>query len=735
MQSMTTFEIARRLAKQHFHVVPIAENSKWPPILKDFPQRATTDQDQIRRWWVDPVMGLEQGYNVGISTTNYNGSEHLIVVDIDGKDKDGFAEIIKLEFEGFSLPPTYTQYTPNAGEHLVYKSKVPVGQRDLAPGVNIRAKGGYIVGAGCSINGKFYTANDLPVADAPQWLVDRCAKPSEKKMPSIVPIQVNEERAVLLATEFLKLRASLSIEGASGDNTAFAVAARVRDFGVDPITAHELLLDHWNDRCEPPWSPDELWTKIDNAYQYSKDIQGNAAPEAHFTPVAELPKPERTEKLHPFEKLNKKYAFVIAGSGHHIIWETTDEKGQFKLGHLREETFHALHAAKFLSIGTDSKPTTRLWMRHKDRRTFHGFCFRPELDTPDGFYNLWRGFSVKPLADGTNPTAIAQKAVDSFLEHIEKNVCLGDEFLTRWVTGYLAHMVQKPWQKPETALVFKGDEGVGKTIIVKTMGKFFGPHYLPTSKKRYLTGDFNSHLENKILFVLEEACWAGDKAAESTLKDLITGDTIVIEHKGQEPFTVANCMRVVITSNEPWAIPAGPTNRRFAVFEVSSARIGDRDFFGGIQDGMDAGGHELLLRYLLAFDLKGIDLNKAPATAGLLAQKRLTMGPLQEWYEDSLLQGEIGDTDAGGVSWQEEIECAKLRDSFRRWMPVHARNNRLPSDRETGTLLLKMCPSIHHFRKRIGNRLTWAYRFPPLEQARREWEAYIGHKVEWDKEE
>jgi hypothetical protein len=46
------------------------------------------------------------------------------------------------------------------------------------------------------------------------------------------------------------------------------------------------------------------------------------------------------------------------------------------------------------------------------------------------------------------------------------------------------------------------------------------------------------------MFALDEAFWSGDKQAEGTLKDLITGRDHVIEHKGKEPYTVANKTRV-----------------------------------------------------------------------------------------------------------------------------------------------------------------------------------------------
>jgi hypothetical protein len=93
------------------------------------------------------------------------------------------------------------------------------------------------------------------------------------------------------------------------------------------------------------------------------------------------------------------------------------------------------------------------------------------------------------------------------------------------------------------------------------------------------------------MFALDEAFWSGDKQAEGVLKDLITGRDHVIEHKGKEPYSVANKTRVVIIGNEDWLIPASHDERRFAFFDVGDGRKQDRAFFQSMREGMEAGGY------------------------------------------------------------------------------------------------------------------------------------------------
>src|SRR6185312_15948020 len=99
-------------------------------------------------------------------------------VNSKGEKINGAEELLRLEINGFLFPPTLEQTTPTGGKHLIYRVKEPVrqGVNVLGKGLDIRAFGGYIVGAGSTIRGLEYTINDHEIADAPEWLVSRCRK-------------------------------------------------------------------------------------------------------------------------------------------------------------------------------------------------------------------------------------------------------------------------------------------------------------------------------------------------------------------------------------------------------------------------------------------------------------------------------------------------------------------------------------------------------------------------------
>lgn len=347
------------------------------------------------------------------------------------------------------------------------------------------------------------------------------------------------------------------------------------------------------------------------------------------------------------------------------------------------------------------------------------------------YFNLWRGFAVEPWPVGETPDAEAAAALDAFLDHARANVCGGDETLYRWLVGYFAHIIQRPQEKPLVAPVFKGEKGVGKNALIERVGHLLGSHFLVTSKRRYLVGNFNGHLERLLLFVLDEAFWSGDKEAEGILKDLITGSTHLIEIKGQESYTVANRCRIVIIGNEDWLVPASHDERRFAVFQVGSARKQDRQFFIEMRERMERGGYRLLLRYLLDFDLTGLDFNEAPHTSGLLEQKHASLDPFFQWWLDCLAEGQIVGSDFGG-QWVDKIETGRFRAAFRRYVKERNIRSRVPEDRSIGKLLKKCAPGIKKVRERSGEALPYVYVMPKLEACRAAWSRFIGHTLEWE---
>ncbi len=690
---------------------PLRRGSKLP-ASKGWQDQATRDEVQIAKW-------RAQGRQLGIFTSKLGAGAALVVVDVDMKHgKNGEAQILRLDMEGSELPATLEQRTPSGGRHLVYSHPVALkqGVDVLGPGLDIRSRGGYVVE---------YALDDQPIAPCPQWLVDRLgAAPDTQPQAHVVLAGVDAARALRRATEWLAT-APTSVEGEAGDLTAFRTAARLKDFGISDVDCLDLLLGGWNEACEPPWEAEELAAKVSNAYAYSRDPQGVADPGTAFEPVERAaPADDEPEpRGHPFDVLNREFAFIKKGA--FVLQETTDEDDKFVTEHLNMAEFHGWHAnVPFAAGNSRPRPISECWMEWSGRRQFEAVVFAPQQAVDARFYNMWRGFSVEPATTGDHP------AVQAFCEHALKNVCGGKVDLYQWLMGYFAHMIQRPYEKPLVALVFKGAKGTGKNALVERVGTLLGNHFMVADDDRYLMGNFNSHLEANLFFALDEAAWAGDKRAEGRLKGLITGQHHNIERKGKEVYRVKNLSRVAIIGNERWLVPATQDERRFAVFNVGDGRKQDRAFFESMRLGMEAGGYAHLLKFLQDFPMS--DVNAAPETAGLVEQKLATLEPQAAWWYECLTSGTIAGGDWAG-QWPERIPTNRLRDAFSRWARQQNVRSRLPTEQPFGEDLKKLAPSFVKKKTRPlePKDTTYSYATPGLDVLRAEFDKFIGGDTDW----
>lgn len=714
------------LAARGFHVFPLVPNSKRPAI-DDFPTLASRDPQRIRTWWVDPILDMEQPYNVGISTTRFKDDESLIVLDVDNKGKKkGDEEVISLEIQGFALPETLTQLTPTGGRHLVYRNPFPVKQGveifGKGTGLDTRAKGGYIVAAGSILDDKEYTwSSDLPVVSAPEWLVQKCGQAPEKSEKSPAPAAIiDQERAIERAIFYLQNEAPQSVKGSGGDQTAYKVAARVKDFGVDAGTCLDIMLEHWFNGSG--WTPEKLKAKVDHAYTYGQTPVGSGSPEAQFEEVKDEGKKEEEFYL---EKINKEYALVYMEGSHFILHETIDEKGRPKRVLLSEQTFKR----RFSPFSVQKSGTyAEVWLDWEGRREYKGLCFAPERDARHGYYNLWRGFTCKATAY-SDANADQRRGFDMFIEHVRENVCRNDPALFAWLMGYFAHMVQRPWERPLTTVVFRGGKGVGKNAAIDRVGNLLGSgHYLVAHDGRYLTSNFNGHLDSCLCLVLDEAFWSGDKSAEGKLKGITTAPEIMIERKGKEPYMVDNLVRLIVIGNEDWLVPASADERRYGVFDVGVGKKQNRKYFTDMRILVDEkGGRDVLLHYLQNFDLSTVDVNDAPKTDALHDQKVSSLEPFYQWLFEILQEGGIG-----GRDWDGDFDKERFRNSFYQFCREKNIRSRLPDNLTLLKLLREVVPEAKSTKRREGAETVWIYRLGTLAECRKGWDRYIGHEVKWE---
>lgn len=229
---------------------PVKPRDKTP--LVQWKIAATLDATQLEEW-ARRFPECNWGWAV---------PEGFVVVDVDGSE--GLEQAKALEAKGCELPPTLTIQT-GRGLHCIYRTtaRFPKANPNLAGKINTRTQGGFVVAAGSTHgNGVRYEILDKsPVADAPEWLIDRLTAPQTQPTPARGKI------------------------GEGGRNSHLtSVAGSLRKHGADYPELKAALLVENGKRCDPPLPEKEVDTIARSIEKY--------LPPANVTALLNDPRPK-----------------------------------------------------------------------------------------------------------------------------------------------------------------------------------------------------------------------------------------------------------------------------------------------------------------------------------------------------------------------------------------------------------------------------------------------------------
>lgn len=357
------------------------------------------------------------------------------------------------------------------------------------------------------------------------------------------------------------------------------------------------------------------------------------------------------------------------------------------------------------------------WLKSPDRSQHEGVVFVPGGTVP-GYYNLWTGWGIQPKPGECG----------LFTEFVHEIICGGSSALFAYVWGWCAHMFQHPQTLPGTALVLRGAMGIGKNRFAETLGRLVGAHFIQLNSLNQVTGRFSGHLADVLLVFANEAIWGGDKSAEGALKAMVTDPYSPIESKGKDIRSCANYKRLIVASNEDWAIPRGKGDRRFVICDVSAKRKEDRTYFSALMRELRNGGYAALMHEMMTANLSNFDPAQLPAEireAGWELAVR-TSGSIDRWWFDVLQRGYLyyeepayaGGPDAddsAGYIWPDWLATEQVQTHYLRWCERHRVHH--PESVETlGRALSRY--GLRNYRPRDGKQRIHAYQFPTIDTAR-----------------
>jgi len=199
---------------------------------------ATADVAVIRRWWK-----RWPDANIGIPTGPASG---LLVMDVDPRNggKESLANFIR---EHGQLPHTIEQITGGGGSHYGFSFADGVRCGTLAPGIDYKGAGGYIVASpSLHLSGKTYRWSGskwwdqlLNPSKAPKWLLGR----------------IQESRNGARAES---ARRSEKWTTGERNNQLMSFAGTMRRRGMSRESIEAALIQENDGRCDPPLAETEV---------------------------------------------------------------------------------------------------------------------------------------------------------------------------------------------------------------------------------------------------------------------------------------------------------------------------------------------------------------------------------------------------------------------------------------------------------------------------------------------
>jgi len=262
-------EEAIRLTELGYPVFPCKPGAKSPATQHGH-KDVTTSKEIVEKWW-----GGDSGANLAIPT------EGLLVVDVDGADNPWPNDPDKSR----DLAAGAVSRTPRGGRHFIFRQ--PDGKDwgntagKIAPMVDTRGDGGYILVAPSEVDGKFYewlieldvSPDGLP--EPPTWLALMTDGAGEPIRSAVAPLQLGTN----------------SIPAGQRNHSLASIGGTLRRIGLGEPEILAAISATNSARCTPPLEAGEVEQIAASVARYDPDQVAVAITEDHFAQMMDDTEP------------------------------------------------------------------------------------------------------------------------------------------------------------------------------------------------------------------------------------------------------------------------------------------------------------------------------------------------------------------------------------------------------------------------------------------------------------
>lgn len=414
-------------------------------------------------------------------------------------------------------------------------------------------------------------------------------------------------------------------------------------------------------------------------------------------------------EIEKLEGMNKHYSHVVIGGQHKIMNYKPCPINGLKMTFERINDFYKYfdHLDRVAN-----KNQGVAWYKWPGKSFYpHGIGYYPdEKKLPAKVFNTFQGFGCLPH----------QGDISLIQNHIKEIICAGDDKSSSYFIQWLAHILQKPTQKPTVAILMKSAEGTGKGTLFKLLKKILGANAHQVNGSYQLTGRFNGIVAGRLLIFGDEVDMT-DKGVFDRAKGIISEDTISLELKGIDPEPVQNLARFIFAGNHDRILRAGTRERRFLVLEPSDKMIDSTAYWDALNTQINNGGAEAFMHYLLQLDISNFNPFKAPATRGLINEKMQSLSGAQLFFYNQLMKPKPFDGAA-------RLYATQLISEYRDWSETNTTKVNEPAARSQIGKMVRVLGIGSQGRSDRGRGIC--YEIPTKEILQHSFAKHLGHDKE-----
>jgi len=377
-------------------------------------------------------------------------------------------------------------------------------------------------------------------------------------------------------------------------------------------------------------------------------------------------------EIEEFTSMNNEFAHVVIGARHRVMTykPCPINKVRMTFEGINEFPKYFMHIPKLAN-----KNLGDAWLKWPSKAFYpNGIGYYPDSTLlPKGTLNTFNGFGCSSVKGN----------VDIIEYHITQVLCGGDGEVANYFISWLAHIFQKPAQKPTVAVLMKSEQGSGKGRFYALLQKMLATNAHQVNGHYQLTGRFNSVIAGKLLIFGDEVDLT-NKAVADKAKGIISEPTLSLELKGIDAEQIPNYARFIFAGNHERLISAGTRERRYVVLEPSSHKLDDEKYWQELTRFINGKGPSYFMQYLMDVDLSGFNPFKAPATKGLIEEKLCSLPNHLEFLYDELCK-------VSPFNGAVRLKAPELILNYKSWLDEKGESTSLAAMRSQIGKLMSQC--------------------------------------------